>query len=49
MLKQEVRKLSSRYLNGVLMYPGVWLFTWVKAPWGWLLVSITEHEPGAVQ
>lgn len=41
MVKQEARRLQSQYLDGTLMYPGVTVFTWVKAPsMPWVLVSM---------
>lgn len=43
MIKQEVWRLQSVWLNGALMYPGERVFTWAKAPWGWVLLSITER------
>jgi hypothetical protein len=43
-IRQEVRTLASKY-DGMLMYPGRWLFTWIKAPhMPWVLASI-EPEP----
>lgn len=45
MLKQELRSLAnSVWLNGVQMYPGLHVFTWAKAPWGWSLISIEPKE-----
>lgn len=45
LVNQEMRRLSSRYLNGVLMYDGLQLFTWVKMPnMPWALVSIAPHQ-----
>lgn len=44
-IKQEVRRLPSRYLDGSPIYPGEWLFTWAKVgalPWS--LVSIEPIE-----
>lgn len=41
MIKQEIRTLGSRYLDQTLMYPGKWVFTWIKTPhMPWVLASI---------
>lgn len=42
MIKQEIRQLGSRWRDGSPMYPGSYVFTWAKAPWGWVLLSIAE-------
>lgn len=41
-IKHERRRLDSRHRDGTLMYPGEWIFTWIK-PIGfpWMLMSIT--------
>jgi len=44
-IKQERRKLGSRYLDGVLMYPGEYLFTWLRMGATWHLVSMEPIEP----
>lgn len=42
MIKHERRKLHSRYENGVLMYPGEYVFTWVRIGLVWHLAGISE-------
>lgn len=44
MIKQELRRFASRYDNGVAMYPGVYVLTWLRAPYGWTLVGMVLHE-----
>jgi hypothetical protein len=47
MMKTERRYLSERNHDHS---PGQWLgphaLTWVRAPWGWMLVAVTPIEPG---
>lgn len=43
-IKLERRQLSSQCLDRSLMYPGVSIFTWIRAPWGWLLIDINPEE-----
>jgi hypothetical protein len=40
-IRQERRTLASKYDDGTPMYPGFWIFTWLK-PFGmpWLLASV---------
>jgi len=45
--KVETRRLQSQNIDGRQMYPGLWRFLWAKAPWGWLLVSITREDERA--
>lgn len=45
MIRQELRRLTSQYLDGSLMYPGEYIFTWVKADhMPWVLLSIVSAE-----
>lgn len=43
--KQEVRRLSSQYPDGSLMYPGQWAFTYVRFGATWMLLSIAPYQP----
>jgi hypothetical protein len=37
----EIRQLASKRDDGSLMYPGVWKFIWIKAPFmPWVLASM---------
>lgn len=45
----ETRHLSSRYLNGTLMYPGRWRFVWARVAKGtWMLTSIDREDERSV-
>lgn len=47
-IKQEARRLPSKYDDGTLMYPGLWLFTWAKVgvmPWSLVSIEQTEGRP----
>lgn len=40
-IKQEIRRLSSRHsIGGPLMYPGEYLFTWLRIGAVWHLVGM---------
>lgn len=43
-IKQERVRLTSQHRDGSLMFPGVWVLTWVSAAWGWLLVAMEPEE-----
>lgn len=43
-IRREVRVLSSRYENGVPMYPGNYLFTWLRVGLVWHLVGMERME-----
>jgi hypothetical protein len=47
-VRQERRTLGSRYLNQTLMYPGVWVLTWIK-PQGmpWILAAMELESDAA--
>lgn len=44
MIKQELRRFQSQWYNGVLMYPGVYVLTWFRAPFGWVLMDMSPQE-----
>ena len=46
-IKQEVRALSSQWMDGSQMYPGRYLFTWIKTPhMPWVLAGIEQVAVG---
>lgn len=46
-IKQEIRTLASRHLDHTLMYPGKYLFTWMRVGAVWHLVGMDEVEQSA--
>ncbi|SHG89952.1 hypothetical protein [Bradyrhizobium erythrophlei] len=43
LVRVEQHQLASRNIDGALMYPGTWKFTWVKAPhMPWVLVRMEQ-------
>jgi hypothetical protein len=46
-VKQELRRWSSRYLNGVPIYPGTYVLTWVPTAGGWYLASMDPYDEKA--
>ncbi len=45
LIKEEIRKLSSVYLNGQLMYSGKYKFVWIELFSGmWYLISIEPEK-----
>ena len=46
MIRHEVIRLSSQHLDGSLMYPGLWLRTWVQVAGTrtWICASVVPYQ-----